>query len=323
MLWLLAVVVTTLAGGIALRREVAWAVVRRWKPVPPAQHPLVLMNPKSGGGRVERFGLLEEARKRGIEPIVLGPGDDLLGLAERAVQDGADVIGMAGGDGSQAIVASVAADHHLGFVCIAAGTRNHLALDLGVDRDDVVGALDAFGEAREANIDLADVNGQVFVNNVSLGVYAEIVRCDAYREAKAETVSLMLPELLGPKAKPFDLRFQRPDGRPVDRVQMALISNGAYVLDRLGAIGMRPRLNAGQLGVVAVRVGGASDATAFLALEAAGQVRRFRGWSGGLPRRSSSTRAHRSRPASTVSRSCSMRRCGSGRARWRCGFGRP
>jgi len=63
LLWLLAVVVTTLAGGIALRREVAWAVVRRWKPVPPAQHPLLLMNPKSGGGRVERFGLVEEGEE--------------------------------------------------------------------------------------------------------------------------------------------------------------------------------------------------------------------------------------------------------------------
>jgi diacylglycerol kinase family enzyme len=237
------------------------------------------MNPKSGGGKVEKFSLVDEARSRGIEPVVLAPGDDLRTLAERAVEDGADVLGMAGGDGSQAVVASVAAAHDLAFVCVPAGTRNHLAVDLGVDRKDVVGALDAFGAAREARIDLGEVNGRIFVNNVSLGLYAEIVRRDEYRNAKAETVSTLLPELLGPRATPFDLQLQRPDGRPVTKAQMVLVSNGAYVLDRLGAIGTRPRLDSGQLGVVTLHVGGGSDATAFLALEAAGQARRFPGWS--------------------------------------------
>ena len=278
LLWVLSLVVVAVAGTAAFRWELAPAVAERWAPAAPAERPALLMNPKSGGGKVERFGLVDEARRRGIDPIVLGPGDDLRALAEAAVAGGADVIGMAGGDGSQAIVASVAAAHGVAFVCIPAGTRNHLAQDLGVDRDDVVGALDAFAEAREARIDLGEVNGQVFVNNVSLGIYAEIVRQESYRDAKAETVSLMLPELLGPGAEPFDLRFEGPDGQPVGTVQMVLVSNGAYLLDRMGAIGMRPRLDTGQLGVVAVNVGGGS-AAAFLALEAAGRVRSFRGWS--------------------------------------------
>ena len=264
---------------MAFRKEIANAVAGRWRPVPAARKGVLLMNPKSGGGKVEKFGLVDEARRRGIEPIVLAPDDDLRTLAERAVGDGADVLGMAGGDGSQAIVASVAAAHDLAFVCVPAGTRNHLAVDLGVDRKDVVGALAAFDSAREARIDLAEVNGRVFVNNVSLGVYAEIVRRDEYRNAKAETVSSMLPQLLGPNATPFDLQLQRPDGRPVNKVQMVLVSNGAYLLDRLGAIGTRPRLDSGQLGVVTLHVGGGADAAAFLALEAAGQVRRFPGWS--------------------------------------------
>ena len=84
---------------------------------------------------------------------------------------------MAGGDGSQAIVAAIAAELDLPYACIPAGTRNHFALDLGVDRDDVVGALDAFVDGgRERRVDLAEVNGRVFVNNVSLGVYAEAVQ---------------------------------------------------------------------------------------------------------------------------------------------------
>ena len=96
---------------------------------------------------------------------------------------------MAGGDGSQAIVAAMAAEAGLPYACIPAGTRNHFALDLGVDRDDVVGALDALVDGRERRVDLAEVNGRVFVNNVSLGVYAEAVQREGYREAKLRTIS--------------------------------------------------------------------------------------------------------------------------------------
>ena len=101
----------------------------------------------------------DEARRRGVTPIVLRRGDDLRKLAEQAAEQGADVIGMAGGDGSQALVADVARQHDLPFVCVPAGTRNHFALDLGVDREDVVGALDAFldgGERRVEPIERAD-----------------------------------------------------------------------------------------------------------------------------------------------------------------------
>ena len=67
-----------------------------------------------------------------MEPIELTPGTDLETLVRRAVADGADGLAMAGGDGSQAIVAAVAAEHGLPYACIPAGTRNHFALDLGV-----------------------------------------------------------------------------------------------------------------------------------------------------------------------------------------------
>ncbi len=106
----------------------------------------------------------------GLEPVVLRPGDDLLQLAEDAIARGADVIGMAGGDGSQALVASVAARHDIPHVCVPAGTRNHFALDLGLDRSDVAGALDALTDGVERRIDLATVNGRTFVNNASLGL---------------------------------------------------------------------------------------------------------------------------------------------------------
>src|SRR5581483_11542698 len=107
-------------------------------------HPVLIMNPKSGGGKVARARLDAECERRGIRPVLLHPGDDLAALAEDAVRGGADAIGMAGGDGSQAVVATVAARHRIPYVCVPAGTRNHFALDLGLDRDDLAGALAAF-----------------------------------------------------------------------------------------------------------------------------------------------------------------------------------
>jgi diacylglycerol kinase family enzyme len=136
--------------------------------VPPAGDAVLLINPRSGGGKAERVGLARECTARGIEPVLLRPGQDVVALAEAAVAGGAEVIGMAGGDGSLALVAGVAARNAVPMVVVPAGTRNHLAMDLGLDRDDVTGALDAYGAAVERAVDLGDVNGRSFVNNVSL-----------------------------------------------------------------------------------------------------------------------------------------------------------
>jgi diacylglycerol kinase family enzyme len=244
-----------------------------------ARQPVLILNRWSGGGKVERFELVEECERRGIEPVMLERGDDLLQLAEDAVARGADVIGMAGGDGSQALVASVAARRNVAHVCIPAGTRNHFALDLGLDREDVVGALDAFGEAVERRIDLATVNGHVFVNNASMGVYARIVQSPAYRDAKMRTAAAMLPDMLGKDAEPFDLRFTGPDGTEVPTAQMILVSNDPYELDHIDGRGSRPRLDTGTLGIAAAQIRNAREAVEFTRLETTGRIRNFSGWS--------------------------------------------
>lgn len=239
---------------------------------------VLILNPRSGGGKAERFHLDDECRSRGIRPVVLGPGDDLETLALQAVDGGAAMIGMAGGDGSQALVASVAAARGLPYVCVPAGTRNHLALDLGIDRDDVVGALDAFSDSVEHVIDLADVNGRIFVNNASMGLYARIVRSPEYRDAKLKTASALLPDMLGPDAEPSDLRFTGPDGSEWPSAHMLLVSNNPYELEHLIGSGRRPRMDSGLLGIAAARIDGPSDAVGFIALEAAGRIRSFHGW---------------------------------------------
>jgi diacylglycerol kinase family enzyme len=246
--------------------------------VGPAVRPVLLMNPRSGGGKVERFHLVQEARRRGIEPVVLAPGDDLRRLAEQAVARGADVLGMAGGDGSQALVASVAAAHDLGFVCVPAGTRNHLAMDLGLDRDDVVGALDAFGAAVERRIDLSMVADQVFVNNASMGLYAKIVQSPAYRDHKVDTALELLPGLLGPHAAQFDLRFVGPDSTEHHSAHLILVSNNRYELSHPEGFGSRRRLDAGTLGIVAARLEAPGEGARFAQLQASGPTRRPAGW---------------------------------------------
>jgi diacylglycerol kinase family enzyme len=274
---LLLVALSNAAARVALGPERALlAEPAAAHPVEPARKGVLLMNARSGGGKVEKFHLAEEARRRGVTTVLLRPGDDLRSLAEDAVAGGADVIGMAGGDGSQALVADVARRHDVAFVCVPAGTRNHFALDLGLDRTDVARALDAFGAAVERRIDLATVGGRVFVNNASLGVYATVVQSPAYRDAKATTAVAMLPDLLGPQARGFDLRYAGPDGALADSADLLLVSNNPYAI-RSGA-GSRPRLDTGLLGIVSVRAETPAEVSTLIALETAGAIQRFRGF---------------------------------------------
>jgi diacylglycerol kinase family enzyme len=270
------------AGGLArYALHVDPASLRRaappGTPVPPAGRPVLLYNPKSGGGKADPE-FVAAAEARGIRCNDLTQAPDLARLAHDVIAEGADVVGVAGGDGSQAVVAGVAAEHDVAFVCIPAGTRNHFALDLGVDRDDVVGALDAFAHGFERRVDLATVNDRVFVNNVSLGLYARIVQSDEYRDDKMGTAARMLPDLLGNDYDPFDFRVHGPTGVDDAHPDLVLVSNNVYQLSGIGGFGARARLDEGVLGVIVIDVRDAADLAQLVALETAGRGPSFRGW---------------------------------------------
>jgi diacylglycerol kinase family enzyme len=218
----------------------------------PPHRPVLVINPRSGNGKAARVGLAEEARKRGIEPIELSPGDDLAILLGRAVAGGADAVAVAGGDGTQALGAAVAAEHGLPYACIPSGTRNHFALDLGVDRADVIGALDAFVDGTELVADLGEVNGRVFVNNVSLGVYAEAVQQDGYRASKLRTVLDTVPISLGAAGGTHDLSWVTPGGRTLQGATVILVANNQYRLSGAAGAGTRPAIDRGVLGITVV-----------------------------------------------------------------------
>jgi diacylglycerol kinase family enzyme len=243
------VVDLVVVAGFALSLACARAALAVHVSLPSAQapgRPVLFFNPLSGGGKAVEFNLAEEARARGIEPIELRRGDDLRTLVADAVNRGADGLAMAGGDGSQAIVAEIASERDLPYACIPAGTRNHFALDLGVDRDDLVGALDAFVDGGERRVDLGEVNGRTFVNNVSLGVYADAVQHAGYREAKLRTLLATLPDTLGGESS-NDLRWRGSSGREQHSRAMILVSNNHYRLGRVVGTGTRPRLDDGIL----------------------------------------------------------------------------
>ena len=190
-------VVAVAAGRAALSSGALPGKPREHAAATPRQ-PFVIMNPGSGGGKVAKFGLNDKATALGAQVSLLeGPGIvDVAALARQAVDGGADLLGVAGGDGTQALVAGIAAGRDVPMMVISAGTRNHFALDLGLDRDDPSTCLDALSDGVELHIDLGLIGDRTFVNNASFGVYAEVVQSPAYRDDKTGTALQMLPDML-------------------------------------------------------------------------------------------------------------------------------
>ena len=233
------------------------------------RRPFVIMNPRSGGGKVTKFGLAGKAEKLGAEVALLeGPGMvDVAALARKAVTDGADLLGVAGGDGTQALVAGIAAEHGLPFLVISAGTRNHFALDLGLDREDPAACLDGLTDGEELRVDLGIIGDRTFVNNASFGAYAEVVQSPAYRDDKRGTTLQMLPDLI--KGHQGAHLTAQAAGTTIEGPQALLVSNDPYGMGDVAGLGRRARLDAGTLGVVAIRVDSAR--------QAAGLIRRGHG----------------------------------------------
>jgi len=199
----------------------------------------LLVNPRAGDARPRPEELAKAAAVRRIDVHVLREGEDPAELARRA---DAVAIGIAGGDGSLAPVATVAVERDLPFVCVPFGTRNHFARDLGLDRDDPVGALEAFA-GRERRIDVGRAGDRLFLNNVSLGLYARLVhRREHHRRRRDALAHVRALAILLRERKRFVLTL---DGAPVE-APVALVANNAYALELL-SIGERERLDEGLL----------------------------------------------------------------------------
>jgi len=236
--------------------------------------PWLLVNPRSGDGKAGRVGLVEAARGMGVRVHLLEAGDDPAALARAAVEGGADVVGVAGGDGSMGLVAAVAVEAGVPFVCVPSGTRNHFAGDLGLDRGDPLAALAAFA-GPERRVDVATVGDRVFVNNVSLGAYADLVADPRYRAGKLATAHAVLPASLRGERELLRVDLRDAAGREHPDVLVLLVACNAYELN-----GVRERMDGGVLQVSALRArtGAALAGLATRTLARGGRAPAGTGW---------------------------------------------
>src|SRR5947209_2808675 len=133
---------------------------------------------------------------------------------------------------------------------ISAGTRNHFALDLGLDRENPAAGLDALTDGVELRVDLGSIDGRTFVNNASFGAYAAVVQSEAYRGDKVRTTLDMLPDLLA-RRNGTALRVQAGQLR-LAAPQAVLVRNNSYGAEAPAGLGRRARLDRGQQGALAV-----------------------------------------------------------------------
>jgi diacylglycerol kinase family enzyme len=184
-------------------------------------------------------------------------GEEVVRLAERAAQSDAEVIVAAGGDGTINAVAAQVFDSNKTLGILPFGTLNHLAKDLQLPLD-VEGAVKAIIEGQVVHIDVGEVNGHLFVNNSSLGLYPNIVR---EREKQQRLGWGKWPAFLWAaiavlRRYPFlGVRLSVEGKELTSRTPFVFIGNNEYEMEGLN-IGRRARLDAGKLSLyVTNRIG--------------------------------------------------------------------
>lgn len=196
-----------------------------------------------------------EGRVATLEVRSTDKGSDLLELARGAVRDGFDLIVSAGGDGTQAAVASAVAGTDTAMVVMPGGTFNYFARDLG-SGETVDAALRIFDDPHLRAVDIGEMNGMIFLNNVSFGAYPEILkrresiykrwgrsRVAAYWSAVVALWTLRRPLRMTVRANGEERRFT---------TALAFVAKSAYQLDSFGLEGAEC-LRQGQLAVLVAR----------------------------------------------------------------------
>ena len=210
----------------------------------------LILNPAAGSTAALLGSLTRAARGRGIGVRALKPGEDAAHAALEAAENGADSLAVAGGDGSVAAVAGVSAERGLPLVVVPTGTLNHFARDLGLDLVRPLRALDAFAPGHhERRVDIGRINGRPFINNVSLGVYAEMLGDPGYRQDKLGVAQAKLQAAFSDPLLRRSLRITPPDGARLESVVAVVVSNNPYEFARWERFGQRQHLDTGTLQV--------------------------------------------------------------------------
>lgn len=213
--------------------------------------PILIINPKSGNGRAIKAGIDKKAAAAGIKVIITKRGDSIEGLARAEVARGADVLGVSGGDGTLGAVAKIALEHNLPLVALPGGTRCHFARDAGFEPERITDALESFTGVETA-VDVGDINGRIFLNNASFGLYADIVDNPEYREHKVATSRKVLQDILEDNGKAYSLQFRDHENNKHQQAVLILVGVGPYETLNLLELGHRKSLSSGKLQISVV-----------------------------------------------------------------------
>ena len=221
----------------------------------------VIVNAASGsGGDEERNrNLVEIFKARGIDAHIneAHSGEELLDHAKRAAESDAETVVAGGGDGTISAVAAAIAGTGKKFGVLPFGTLNHFAKDLGIPFE-LEAAVKVIADGHAIDVDVAEVNGRVFINNSSLGLYPDMVRGRELRQrlgfgkwhslARSAVVVFKRYPLVGVRLK--------ADGKEiVTKTPFIFIGNNEYQIESFD-IGKRSRLDAGHLSVYMTRRSG-------------------------------------------------------------------
>ncbi len=192
-----------------------------------------------------------EAHGTRAEVVSPSPGDDLERAARRALADGGKVLVAAGGDGTVNAVAGALIGSGAALAVLPLGTLNHFAKDLGIPAD-LDGAIEVACRGQVRAVDVGRVDGRVFVNNSSLGLYPQLVRA---REGVTQRLGRGKWPAFGwafwqvMVRYPFlDVRVTVNGSERTYRTPVVFIGNGSYELAGL-SLGTRQALDAGHLSV--------------------------------------------------------------------------
>lgn len=236
-------------------REQYWSLRRKAaqkeKSTASFQQPILIINPKSGDGRAIKASVDKKAAKMGIRVIITKRGDSIEELAKSEASRGADVLGVSGGDGTLGAVAKVALEYDLPLVVLPGGTRCHFARDAGFEPEKITDALASF-TGIENRVDVGDINGRIFLNNASFGLYADIVDNPDYREHKVATSRRVLQDILGGKKTAYSLIFKHKTGKKYKQAVQVLVGINPYESLKLFELGHRKSLNSGKLQIIAI-----------------------------------------------------------------------
>ena len=175
-------------------------------------------------------------------------GSDLEDQVRDAIAAGSDRVGVAGGDGTIRSAASLLADAGVALLPVPTGTRNHFAREVGIDTLERAGS--AWKDGTDRRVDLAEVNGERFVNNSSIGFYAALVK---ERESHERHLPKYLAQVVAAWAQARrGHRFSvSVDGRHY-RAWIVFVGNGCYG-DRMTDLLGRETLDANTLDVRILR----------------------------------------------------------------------